>query len=75
MTRRAAIIASALLTGALTAETKAQGGGWGKDWEWHPGSLIFDLRTYTQYTFRLDDRTLTFTPEQVMAALAEEPKP
>ena len=70
MTRRQVILASALVTGALV-DPNAQSGGLGKHWKWHPGTLTFDLRVYTKYIFMLDGKTVSFTPEEVMAGLAE----
>jgi hypothetical protein len=73
MTRRNAILATALLTGAITNNLKAQQltGTTSLKFidpnEKYP--VLFNLRTYKAYTFTLDGQSVTFTPEQIMAAL------
>lgn len=69
MTRRQAVIATAAVVGAMTGQTRAQ-----ETLKFHastvePTNLRFDLSVFKSYQFRFGERTLTFTPQELMDAL------
>lgn len=76
MTRRSALLSTALVVGALTKDLRAQEKlvFSAKVRLLEPSALKFDLRGYKSYIFSLDGETLTFTPEEIMAALRGEPR-
>lgn len=70
MTRRQALLATALVAGAYVGQAKPAGGQFDeKTGKWKPGHLTFDLATFDQYQFTLGKESLTFTPAELMAAL------
>lgn len=64
MTRRSALLATTLMAGAYVGQAKAQGGS-----TLTPGTVSFDLTTFTSYTFTLGAASITFTSAELMAAL------
>lgn len=63
MTRRQALAALGACVAAHPSTAVLQ-------WRTEPGTLRFDLRTFTSYTFTEGDRTVTVTPQELMDALA-----
>mgnify|MGYP001615282682 FL=1 len=70
MTRRSALVATALMTAASLGEMKSQGQ---TSLTFRIADsitpLTFDLAGFTSYTFTLGQEFVTFTPADVMAAL------
>ena len=70
MTRRSALTAMALITGAYAGALDAQE-TWttSRVWAMPEVSFLFDLNAAKAYTFTLGEKTVTFTPDEIMDAL------
>jgi len=72
MTRRQAILATAAVVGAMTGQTRAQDKQLAfasSILELEPTNLSFDLNAFKSYQFRLGEREVAFTPQELMDAL------
>jgi hypothetical protein len=70
ITRRQAMTVVALATVA-SATARGQSTTFGLLTQPVPPKLKFDLRAFASYTFELDGKALTVTPEELMAGLME----
>ena len=67
MTRRQALLASMVALAATMRTVQAN-----QELRLSPGAattLVYDLSTFSAYTFRLGAQEVIFTPEELMAAL------
>ena len=72
MTRRTALTLLTSVVGMMTEQLHAQKVV-GTFTMPAPSNLLFDLRSFKNYQFSLGSQIVTFTPEQLMAAILEKP--
>jgi hypothetical protein len=79
MNRRKATLVLASIVGVMAHKVKAedQQPSWSSSGitpmaniSLRPTSMIFDLKGFKDYTFHLEGKTLTFTPEELFEALS-----